>query len=131
MKENSEKIGVLIVNLGTPEKPDVPSIRKFLKQFLSDPRVVEIPRPIWLTILNAFILPFRPAKLVHSYQSIWTEKGAPLLVIAESQRDKLQAFFEQSEQNNYELVTAMTYGEPSIPSALKQCEKKGPDFTIL
>lgn len=132
MKQSSDKIGVLIVNLGTPENPDVPSIRKFLKQFLSDPRVVEIPRPIWLTILNAFILPFRPSKLVHSYQSIWTEQGAPLLVIADSQREKLEEYFTQNEpSHSYRFVTAMTYGEPSIPSALKSLSLDGIDKVLV
>jgi len=127
MQNNSDKIGVLIVNLGTPENPDVPSIRKFLRQFLSDPRVVEIPRPVWLIILHAFILPFRPAKLVHSYQSIWTKNGAPLMVFAESQQKKLSEYFAQSDDSSekYEFVTAMSYGQPSIKSGLQQLQQKG------
>jgi protoporphyrin/coproporphyrin ferrochelatase len=66
------RTGVLLVNLGTPDAPSAPAIRRYLREFLSDPRVVEVPRPLWWLILNLFILPLRPRKLVHAYRSVWT-----------------------------------------------------------
>ena len=89
-----ESLGVLVVNLGTPDDPSPGAVRRYLRQFLSDPRVVEIPRPIWLMILYGFILPFRPKRSAEAYAKIWTEGGSPLLRISEditrSLRDKLK-----------------------------------------
>ena len=74
------RAGVLLVNLGTPDAPTPAAIRRYLREFLSDQRVVDLPRALWWPILNGFILPFRPRRLAHSYGSIWYEEGAPLLV---------------------------------------------------
>ncbi len=122
------RIGILLVNLGTPDKPDSASIRRFLREFLSDPRVVEIPRFVWMMILHLFILPFRPSKLVKNYKSIWTEQGSPLLCIAYKQQYKLEALFNSNKfkdkksenRSDYVFATAMSYGNPSIASALEQ-----------
>lgn len=126
-------IGVLLVNLGTPDKPDSASIRRFLREFLSDPRVVEIPRMLWLLILHLFILPFRPQKLVKAYRSIWTEEGAPLLVIAYKQQKKLEQLFQNSigQQDKYIFATAMSYGNPSISSALDEFKNKNIEKLLL
>ncbi|MCW8932526.1 MAG: ferrochelatase [Gammaproteobacteria bacterium] len=128
--DQPEKIGVLLVNLGSPDAPDSASIRRFLKEFLSDQRVIEIPQIFWQLILNLVILPFRPRKLVPLYQSIWTPEGSPLVSIAEKQKNKLAEFFlnkkslniENSEKKDTEFsfALAMRYGKPDIRSALRQ-----------
>ena len=93
--EQTEKIGILLVNLGSPDAPDAGSIRRFLKEFLSDHRVIEIPQFLWQLILNFIILPFRPRKLVPLYRAIWTPEGSPLVSIAKKQKNKLTAFFAE------------------------------------
>ncbi|MFK5984055.1 MAG: ferrochelatase [Pseudomonadota bacterium] len=125
MKNNS-KTGVLLVNLGTPDAPDAASIRRFLREFLSDPRVVEIPRIIWMLILHLFVLPFRPPKLVKAYQAIWTEDGSPLLSIAYKQQKKLEQLAP-----DYLFATAMCYGNPSIRSALDNFKKNNIDKLLI
>ena len=123
--DKAEKIGVLLVNLGSPEAPDAKSIRHFLNEFLSDQRVIEMPKFLWQIILNCFILPFRPAKLVPLYQSIWTKDGSPLVSIAKKQLEKLENYYlEQARtkgvESNLSFSLAMCYGQPDIPSALKE-----------
>jgi len=125
--EQTEKIGILLVNLGSPEAPDAGSIRHFLKEFLSDQRVIEMPKIIWQLILHFFILPFRPAKLVPLYQSIWTRDGSPLVAIAQKQKEKLTTYFnnrldDQSDKMNTPIsfALAMRYGQPDIAAALRQ-----------
>ena len=115
-----ETIGVLISNLGTPDSPTPASLRKYLKEFLSDPRVVEIPRLLWLMILHGLILRFRPRKSARAYQSIWTKEGSPLLVISNRQQKKLQQQLSETYQLPVKVVLAMRYGCPSIESALQQ-----------
>jgi protoporphyrin/coproporphyrin ferrochelatase len=115
------KTGVLLVNLGTPDSPTAPAIRRYLRQFLSDPRVVEFPRLPWKLILNAFILPFRPSKLVHAYAKVWTERGSPLLAISRDQQAALAQHFGDTAV----VELAMTYGEPSIEQGLAHLETAG------
>ena len=76
--------GILLVNLGTTEAPTAAAVRRYLAEFLWDPRVIEIPRPLWWLILHGVILRFRPAKVAHAYQTIWTERGSPLLANSDS-----------------------------------------------
>lgn len=106
--------GVLLVNLGTPDRPTVPAIRRYLREFLSDPRVVETPRAMWLPILYGFILPLRPRNLVHAYASIWTSEGSPLLAIGRAQQAALQRRLGEDTP----VALAMRYGRPSIGDAL-------------
>lgn len=108
------RTGVLLLNLGTPDAPTAPAIRRYLRQFLSDPRVVELPRALWLPLLHGIILPFRPARLVHAYAKVWTRNGSPLLAISREQQAALQAALGDQAQ----VGQAMTYGEPSIPAAM-------------
>jgi ferrochelatase len=122
---NPETLGVLLVNLGTPDEPTTGAVRRYLRQFLSDPRVVEIPRPIWLLILYGFILPFRPSRSAHAYQQIWTEEGSPLLRISEDIGRSLQHRLTQRFSGPVDVALGMTYGNPSIPSALEQLYEKG------
>ena len=118
--DQAEKIGVLLVNLGSPDAPDAGSIRRFLREFLSDQRVIEMPKFIWQLILNFFVLPFRPKKLVPLYQSIWTAEGSPLVSIAEKQKNKLAALFVKKGNSNLSFALAMRYGNPDIASAIRQ-----------
>ena len=89
--ENPEKTGVLMVNLGTPEQPSSSSLRRYLKEFLSDPRVVEIPSLVWWPILNFIILTIRPKKSAEKYASVWTSEGSPLRVHTENLLTRLSA----------------------------------------
>lgn len=119
------KTGVLLLNLGTPEAPTPSAIRRYLKPFLSDRRVVELPRPLWLTILYAFILPFRPRKLAHSYGSIWMQPGplgSPLMHHSVQQRDGLHAWLAQKLGHDVPVALGMTYGKPDVDSAIAELE---------
>jgi ferrochelatase len=120
-----ESIGVLLVNLGTPDEPTTAAVRRYLKQFLMDPRIVEIPRPLWWLILHGYILRFRPARSARAYQKVWTDQGSPLLVhsqgIAQSVGQHLAT--RHSAAVNVEL--GMSYGKPSIDTALNQLYEKG------
>ena len=111
------KTAILLINLGTPEEPTAPAVRRYLKEFLSDPRVVEIPRPIWWLILNGIILRVRPRKSAEKYASIWTDEGSPLKVHVERQAKLLRGFLGQA---GHQVVVdyAMRYGEPSIAATL-------------
>lgn len=117
----SARTGVLLVNLGTPDAPTAPAIRRYLHQFLSDRRVVELPRWLWLPVLYLFILPFRPRRLVHAYAKVWSERGSPLMAISRTQAERLSVAL--SDQALVGL--AMTYGEPSIESELSRLEQAG------
>lgn len=111
--------GVLLVNLGTPEQATPRALRHYLREFLSDPRVVEIPRLLWLLILHGIILPIRPAKSAKLYQNIWTEQGSPLLVISQQQRSKVAQKLAESYGDNIKVALAMRYGKPTISDALE------------
>jgi ferrochelatase len=116
--------GVLLVNLGTPDAPTAPAIRRYLAQFLSDRRVVELTPLLWLPILHGLILPFRPRRLVHAYEQVWTAEGSPLLAIGRRQAAGLQALLGQALGREVPVALAMSYGNPSIPAALAELEAK-------
>lgn len=120
-KDNRDKTGILITNLGTPSAPTSKALRRYLREFLSDPRVVEIPRLIWLCILYGIILPLRPKKSAALYKSIWTERGSPLLSISRDQADKLQ----NSLGDQTVVKLGMRYGSPSIVNALREFQQMG------
>ena len=84
-----ERLGILLVNLGTPDAPTTPAVRRYLAEFLSDPRVVSIPRFIWLILLYGIILQIRPKRSAEAYQTVWTDEGSPLLVISQRQKDAI------------------------------------------
>lgn len=111
-----EKKGLLLVNLGTPEKPKAGAIRRYLREFLSDKRVVELPRAIWLPLLYLVILPFRPKRLAPQYREIWTDQGSPLLAITQAQAAALQ----QAYGNEMTVACAMRYGSPSIADEMQK-----------
>lgn len=110
--------GILLVNLGTPDKPTAPALRRYLREFLSDPRVVEIPRLVWYPILYGAILTKRPPASAAKYAKIWTEQGSPLLVISQQQQRALQKVMEMRYQGAVKVELAMRYGTPSIRDGL-------------
>lgn len=114
----SEKTGILLVNLGTPDAPTPQAVRTYLKEFLSDPRVVEIPRAVWWPILNGIILNTRPKKSAAKYASIWMKEGSPLRVHTGKQAVLLQGYLSQRTKAPLVVDYAMRYGNPSIPSVL-------------
>ncbi len=113
------RLGILLVNLGTPDDTSVPAVRRYLKEFLSDPRVVEVARPLWWLILNGVILRFRPAKTAEAYKTVWDEQtGSPLLSIGLKQQDAVRQQIAQYLPDDTPVVLAMRYGNPSIADAL-------------
>jgi ferrochelatase len=97
-------------------------VRQFLREFLGDPRVVNIPRPIWWLILNLFVLPFRPRKSAHAYQSIWTDKGSPLVVFTQQLTEKMAAKFGHEQLI---IDCAMRYGKPNLAEKLQDFKRQG------
>lgn len=119
------KIGVLILNLGTPDAPTTPALRRYLGEFLADPRVVEVPRLLWLVILHGVILRIRPPRSAKAYQTVWTEQGSPLLVHTQNQAKALDAYFKQQRDSDVEVTFAMRYGNPSVSSGIEELLQKG------
>lgn len=123
--DQADRTGVLLVNLGTPDAPDRASVRRYLKEFLWDPRVVEVPRPAWWLVLNLVILNTRPARSAKAYQKIWTEDGSPLLHISVKQAEALNQRLNSGATEEMPVVLAMRYGQPSIRSGLEELRAKG------
>ncbi len=124
---NIAKSAVLLVNLGTPDAPTRKALRRYLKEFLSDRRVVEIPRALWWFILNVIILPFRSGKSAAKYRLIWTREGSPLKVHTEKQAELLNAMLEERGHHNVTVRYAMRYGAPALPQVLDQLKADGCD----
>ena len=122
---NTPRTGVLLVNLGTPAAPTAAALRPYLKQFLSDPRVVEIPRLVWWPILNGIILNTRPAKSAKKYASIWMDEGSPLKVHTERQTKLLAGYLSKAGHDELDIAYAMRYGAPSIPDSLNAMRARG------
>ena len=128
---DKDKIGVLLVNLGTPDGTDYWSMRKYLKQFLMDKRVVDLFRPLWWLILNGPILTFRPSKSGKAYKKIWDENnyGSPLRGFTVKQTNKIQSFFKNN--SNIFVDYAMRYGNPGIDKVLNKMTKNGCSKILL
>ncbi|MBN6063491.1 ferrochelatase [Aggregatibacter actinomycetemcomitans] len=124
------KIGVILANLGTPDSPNPKDISRYLWQFLTDPRVVDLPRYKWFPLLKAIILPLRSKRIAKNYRSIWTKQGSPLLTITQQQKEAL-AIFLQQQNLNMEIEIGMTYGNPSIPDAVQKLIDKKVDHIIV
>ena len=120
---SEDKTGVLITNLGTPDAPNAKSLKVYLNQFLSDPRVIEIPKILWQIILKGIILQIRPRKSAANYKKIWTDSGSPLLAISKKQLDGVKKIISDKHPN-VEFALGMRYGNPSIESALKDLQSK-------
>ena len=127
------KTAVLFCNLGTPEAPTAKALRRYLAEFLSDSRVVEIPKLLWLLILHGIILRVRPSKSAKKYASIWTPEGSPLKVWTKAQAEGLELEFRQQSLNNEPVIVryAMRYGQPSIDSQLTQLKSEGVTRVLL
>lgn len=121
---SAPKTGVLLCNLGTPAAPTAAALRPYLAEFLSDPRVVEIPRILWLLILHGIVLRVRPAKSAHKYASIWTPEGSPLKVNTERQAGGLQNRFDAAGAAVL-VRSAMTYGQPALHGVLDDMKQQG------
>ncbi len=117
-----KKIGIILANLGSPTAPTTKAVRRFLKDFLGDPRVVNLPRPLWWLILNFFVLPFRPSRSAKAYRKVWHEKGSPLTYLT---RQLSEQVAEQLKPKGITVNYAMRYGEPSIATQLKAFKKEG------
>lgn len=119
----SADIGVLLVNLGTPMQPTFKSVWRYLAEFLSDPRVVELPRPFWLPILYGFVLPLRSGASAKAYRKIWQPEGSPLLVYSQKIADGLNTILQQQTGLSIIVTLGMRYGAPSIANALEILRK--------
>lgn len=120
-----ESLGVLIVNLGTPEAATPAAVRRYLGEFLSDPRVVEVPRILWWLILHGFILRFRPSRSAAAYQKIWTGDGSPLLIHSQDIANSVAQHLSPRFSGTVNVELGMSYGEPSIESALNRLYEHG------
>ena len=128
---SAPKTGVLLINLGTPEAPTAPAVRHYLREFLSDPRVVEIPRPLWWLILNLVILPFRPKQSAQRYAQVWSSDGSPLKAHSERQARMLRGYLGERIKAPLVVDYAMRYGQPAVPDALNSMKQQGCDRILV
>jgi protoporphyrin/coproporphyrin ferrochelatase len=122
---STERIGILLVNSGTPAAPEPAAVRAFLARFLADPRVVEVPRALWLPLLYAVILPWRPARVAHKYRRIWSDSGSPLRDLTERLRTELAAVLAQCMLAPLQVEVGMLYSAPDVAAALGQLRAGG------
>lgn len=119
------KKGLLLINLGTPSAPTAEAVKRYLKQFLSDPHVVNLPRFLWLPILNGIVLKTRPAKSAEAYAKIWTERGSPLLVNTYDLAEKTEAVLNASGEDDWSVAVGMSYGCPCIRNGIQKLKAAG------
>ena len=119
--------GLLLINLGTPDAPETAAVRRYLREFLSDPRVVDIPAFGRWMLLNAFILPFRPAKSAEAYRKVWMKEGSPLLVHSVALRDRVR----ERMGSGWGVELGMRYGQPSIAKALTDLVAAGVERIVV
>ena len=119
------RLGILVTNLGTPDAPTTSALRRYLGEFLWDPRVVEAPRPLWWLILHGVILRIRPSRSAAAYRSVWQPEGSPLLVHTANQCEGIRATLQKTYGDNLVVGFAMRYGNPSIASVLDQMQQQG------
>jgi ferrochelatase len=121
--ETPDRLGVLMLNLGTPDAPTPTAVRRYLAEFLGDPRVVEMSRPVWWLILHGVILRIRPSRSAKAYQAVWTERGSPLLDVATRQAAGLQERLTQRIGKGVKVQLGMRYGNPSVHQALEELKE--------
>ncbi len=125
------RIVVLLVNLGTPDEPTAPAVRRYLKQFLSDPRVIEIPKFLWAIILNLFVLPSRPKRVAEAYASIW-DGDSPMRNILNAQVEMLdKRLADRAAPFRVSVHAAMSYGNPGLPDVMDQLRSEGVDHFVM
>lgn len=122
---DDDSLGVLVVNLGTPDAPTTAAVRRYLAEFLWDPRIVELPRPLWWLILHGVILRIRPSRSARAYQEIWSDDGSPLLVYCNALAGGIESRLRELGSGNIHVALGMSYGNPSIGSALDELHAKG------
>ncbi|RBW66364.1 ferrochelatase [Vibrionales bacterium C3R12] len=122
---DNKKQGVLLVNLGTPDEPTAPAIKRFLSEFLHDHRVVSLSRWLWCPILHGVILPIRAPKVAKLYESVWMDEGSPLMVYSKRQVEKLRV------QTNLPVELGMTYGSPSLKNGIEALMAQGVEDIIV
>lgn len=127
-QQPGKKIGVLLINLGSPDAPTTSRVRRFLREFLGDPRVVNLPRSLWWVILNFFVLPFRPRKSAHAYRQIWTDKGSPLTVYTRELNNKLA---DAIGSDSVKVDFAMRYGKPILAEKLRALKAQLVDEIVI
>ena len=120
-----DRIGVLVTNLGTPGAPTTAAVRRYLAEFLADPRIIELPRWVWRIILHGVVLRLRPRRSARAYASIWTPEGSPLLVNSRAVASALEAVWTERRPNRVAVALGMRYGAPSIPVALHALREAG------
>lgn len=125
------KVTVVLANLGTPDAPTASAVRRFLKQFLSDSRVIEIPKPIWWVILHLFVLTFRPKRVAEAYASVWSNDSPMREIVLEQARLIKQRLQDENHQFDLTVLPAMTYGQPSIYHVFEQLQKDPQEHVIL
>ncbi len=123
--DQPERTGILLVNLGTPDSPERGAVRRYLKEFLWDPRVVEAPRLPWWLALHLAILPRRSGRSAAAYRKIWTEEGSPLLAISRRQADAIAARLRETHGDAVAVALAMRYGRPAITEGLERLREAG------
>ncbi len=128
MSAPRQKTGLLLVNLGSPDAPAWWAVRRYLKQFLSDPRVVNLPRSLWWIILHCFVLTLRPGKATHAYRKIWTKQGSPLIVHTRQLAARLG---QRLNQTSTTVDFAMRYGKPAIEQKLEQFRRQGIERIVI
>lgn len=124
--EAQHKVGILLMNLGTPDAPTAAAVRPYLRQFLSDRRVVDLPKCLWQIVLNGFVLPFRPKQSAHAYSRVWQAEGSPLAIFTQRQAAALQAAMPEVS-----VRYAMSYGSPAVPDVLAQMKAQGIGRVLL
>ena len=129
--ERAARPGVLLVNLGTPDAPTPKALRRYLREFLSDRRVVELPRALWLPLLYGVILPFRSKNSARLYRSIWREDGSPLLTYSRSLARQLESTLRERTQLPVPVRLGMRYGNPSVADALAELAAEGADRLVV
>jgi ferrochelatase len=127
----SHRIGVLLVNLGTPDAPTYFAVQRYLREFLGDRRVIDTPRAIWLPLLYGIVLPLRPLKTARNYRKIWMEEGSPLAVYSQRLGAKIDASLRHSYGDRVSTQLAMTYGNPSIEKAIAVFASQGIDKLLV
>lgn len=131
MTHSKPKVTVIVANLGTPDAPTVPAVRQFLKEFLSDQRVIEIPSFLWKVILHAFILPFRPKRVSEAYASVWSSDSPMREILFEQVELIKKQLLKNNQDIELDIIPAMTYGNPSIHETLKKMSLNPQDHLIL
>ena len=129
--EKTPALGILVTNLGTPDAPETGALRRYLGEFLADPRVVEAPRWLWRIILHGIILRIRPRRSAEAYRTVWSDEGSPLLAISRRQADGIARRLQLSLPGPVHVALGMRYGHPAIGDALRELREHGAERILV